>query len=68
MVATVSRRLPQAVASDPTLSLDINMGMNMPGTSQLETFNDLERLGDDSVIEVIEARLGTVNGSSQLSK
>ena len=70
VVATVSKKLPHPVPSDPNLSLDISMGMDMPGSSQPEptVFNDWERLGDDSILEVTEARLGWVDGSTQLSK
>lgn len=70
VVATVSRRLPQPTVSDPSLSLDIGMDMSMPGSSQSEptAFNDWERLGDDAILELTEARLGTIDGSSQLSE
>ncbi|VDB83058.1 unnamed protein product [Peniophora sp. CBMAI 1063] len=69
LVATVSRRLPQPVSNDPSLTLDLGMGMGIPGSSQPEptAFNDWERLGDDSILEISEARLGTVDGSSQLN-
>ncbi|KZV69480.1 hypothetical protein PENSPDRAFT_753343 [Peniophora sp. CONT] len=69
LVATVSRKLPHPVGSDPSLSLDISMGIDMTGASQVEptAFNDWEKLGDDAVLEIAEARLGTMDGSAQLN-
>lgn len=70
LVATVSKRLPYPAAEEPGLSLDsMSMGINMTDSLQSEptVFNDWDRLGNDSIIEIAEARLGTVGGSPHLS-